>query len=409
VPDADRPRLLFAARRAPYPLDHGAAIRTYQLLSGLAASFDTVAVMLAHHPDSPDGLSRPDELVQLLPDIEFVLVPGAGPGKRTAQASSLRHRDSWTWSRYRTSAFASALARAAADHRPDVIHFDDLGVAQSGPLAGPLNVYCSHNVEYRILDRGALVGSPPRRLFNAVEARKVRREEQSTWRSMDLCLAVSPLDAAAMEAGGARAVEVCPNGVEPVERLPLQPLAPQEPLRLLFVGSGSYAPYERGLAWLVREVLPRVRRETPVVFDVVGIPPARPVAGEGVRYVGRVPTVRPHYETANVFVVPMFEGSGTRLKIIEAAAYGRPVVSTAVGAEGLPLSPGEHYLQADAPDAFAAAVLELDRWWRDPLGVELERMVASARAAILPLTWPRVVERLRLLYASELARRAARD
>ena len=117
-------------------------------------------------------------------------------------------------------------------------------------------MYCAHDVEHTILRLGAQVGSPPRRFFNAVEARKVGREEHRIWRTMDLCLAVSPLDAAAMEAGGARRVELCPNGAQSVGRLPLRPLGVDEPLRLLFVGSGSYAPYERGIAWFVREVLP---------------------------------------------------------------------------------------------------------------------------------------------------------
>lgn len=408
MPGAERPRLLFAARRAPYPLDHGSAIRSYQLLTGLARSFETVFVTLAHDPRGPDGMSRPDELTAVLGDIEVIVAPGLGAGKRARQALSLPRRDSWTWARYNTPALSGALARAAAQHKPDLVHFDDLGVAQAGPLASVVNVYCSHNVEYTILRRGAAVGSPGRRLFNAVEERKVRREEQRAWRTMDLCLAVSPLDAQAMIAGGARRAEVCPNGAETVERLPLSPPAPGEPLRLLFVGSASYAPYERGLAWLVREVLPRVRERIAVTFDVVGIPPARPVHAEGVRYVGYVPAVRPYYETAHAFVVPMFEGSGTRLKIIEAAAYGRPIVSTPVGAEGLPLRAGEDYLQAESPADFAAAILELDRRWRDPTGQELERMLAGARAAIAPLAWPRVVEALVALYSAEIATRRAR-
>src|ERR1039458_10558913 len=172
------------------------------------------------------------------------------------------------------------------------------------------------------------------------------------------CTRATP-SGAAMTAGGARRVELCPNGVDPVERLPLRALRRDDPLKLLFVGSGSYAPYERGLAWMVREVLPRLRRQTAVSFDVVGQPPARPVAAEGVRYVGRVPTVEPYYDAAHVVVVPVFEGSGTRLKVIEAAAFGRPVVSTRLGAEGLPLEAGGHYLAGEGADEVAAAGLEL--------------------------------------------------
>jgi glycosyltransferase involved in cell wall biosynthesis len=404
--DRPRPRLVFAACRPPYPLENGARIRTYQLLTGLARSFDIVFVTFEHHPDSPDGPFPRVQIEQLLPDVEVVTVPGAGPGKRAGQAASLLRHGSWTLGRYRTPAFTAALGHTVASHRPSIVHFDDPGVALAAPFADTVNVYCAHNVEQAILRLEARRGSPMRRLFNAVEACKVTREEQRIWRRVDLCLAVSSLDGAVMKAGGARRIELCPNGVDPVDRLPLRPLRPDEPLRLLFVGSGSYAPYERGLAWLVREVLPRVRAEVSVAFDVVGAPPVRPVAGDGVRYIGRVPTVKSYYEAAHVVVIPVFEGSGTRLKIIEAAAYGRPVVSTRLGAEGLPLEADVHFLQADVADDFAAAVLALDHWWREPTSASLDRMISDAREAILPLIWPRVVEQLAALYRSELERQA---
>jgi glycosyltransferase involved in cell wall biosynthesis len=225
---------------------------------------------------------------------------------------------------------------------------------------------------------------------------------------MDLCLAVSDLDRAVMAAGGARRVELCPNGVDPVERLPLRHRRRGDTLRLLFVGSGNYAPYERGIAWLVREVLPRLRAAgADVSFDVVGAPPAAPLPAEGVRYLGRVAEVEPHYADADVVVVPVFEGSGTRLKVIEAAAYGRPVVSTRLGAEGLGLQAGRHYLAADDSESFADAVFELERWSQDPADARLEQIVAAAHAAIAPITWPRVIESLTELYRSEIERRNA--
>ncbi len=403
--DSARPRLVFAACRPPHPRDNGARIRTYNLLSGLASSFDTVFVTFEHDPQSPDGASAGNQLERLLPDVAVVTVPGAGPRKRASQAASLLHQESWSLGRYRTAAFTAALGDAVASHRPSIIHFDDPGVALVPPFPDVLNVYCAHNVERTILRLEAQVGSPMRRVFNHLEAVKVTREERRIWRRMDLCLAVSAVDGSAMTAGGARRVELCPNGVDPVERLPLRPLRRDEPLRLLFVGAGNYAPYERGLAWMVREVLPGIQSQIRVEFDVVGAPPARPVASEGVRYVGRVPSVKPYYDAAHVVVVPVFEGSGTRLKIIEAAAFGRPVVSTRLGAEGLPLEVDAHYLAADDAEGFAAAVLSLDRWWREPDHDSLERMVAGTREAIAPLMWPRVVERLVALYRSELERR----
>jgi glycosyltransferase involved in cell wall biosynthesis len=395
-----RPALVFATRRPPYPLDNGARIRGHHLLAGLAERFDATLVTFAHDPAGPDGGLDEPALRASLPGVEVVHVPGLAADKRSAQLRSLPQRRSWTFGRYRDAAYGAALRAAIAPGRPTVVHFDDLGTAAHGPLPGVLNVYSSHNVEARILRLGARTGSAERRLFNAVEALKVGREERRAWRAMDLTLACSELDAQAMRAGGARRVELAPNGAAPAPRLPVPPRAPGEPLRVLFVGSGNYAPYERGIAWFVREVLPRVRATLPATFDVVGAPPADPVRADGVRYLGRVADVRPHYDAAHAVVVPVFEGSGTRLKLVEAAALGRPAVSTTLGAEGLPLRAGEHFLRADDPDAFAAALVALAADWEAP--ERLQELLAGARAAIEPLLWPAITARLADVYEAAL-------
>src|SRR4030081_631065 len=99
---------------------------------------------------------------------------------------------------------------------------------------------------------------------------------------MAFSLAVSEPDARAMREGGARRVELCPNGAPPVERLPLPARSAGEPLKLLFVGTGRYLPNERGIAWFVRDVLPRIEARVPVIVEVVGHPPPRAVKAPGV-------------------------------------------------------------------------------------------------------------------------------
>ncbi len=402
--EAARPRLVFAARRAPYPLQTGARIRAHHLLTGLAAAFETVLVTFEHHPDSPDGLCRKEELQELYPNVEVVTVPGAGRAKRARQALGLARFRSWEWGRYRSHTFTAAVRGAAAGRSPCVVHFDDLGAALAGPVPGALNVYSSHNVENRIQSLNAHAGSPPRRLFSTIEALKVRAEEHRVWRSMDISLAVSALDQEAMQAGGARRVELCPNGAPPVGRLPVMPRVGDEPLRLLFVGTGSYTPYRRGLAWFAREALPQIEGRAPVTVDVVGDPPKRPAAVERLRFVGRVPAVEPFYAASHGVVVPVFEASGTRLKILEAMAYGRPVIATTIGAEGLPVTAGQHFLKADDAAEFAAAAIRLAEWSRHPSEHEIDRMIVDAREAIEPLFWPNIAEQLVELYRAELAR-----
>ena len=395
---AARPRLLFAARRPPFPLVTGARIRTHRLLTGLADDFDTTFVTFEHDARSPDGHIGPDELRRQLPGIDVVTVPGCGPGKRARQLASLASSRSWEYGRYDRRAMRDALEHLVTERRPDVVHFDDLGVAQLGPLGDGVNVYSAHNVEHRILAGTVASSRALRRRFAQVELRKVEPVERRVWETMRLCLACSEHDAEEMRSGGANVV-VCPNGADPVEPLPASVRRPGDPLRLLFVGAVDYRPNRLGLEWFIEDVLPVVRAQSSVAVevDVVGSAPRRLAGGEQVTLHGRVPSLEPFYRRAHVVVVPVLYGSGTRLKVVEAMAYRRPVVSTAVGAEGLPIVPERDYLQADEPRPFAHAVTMLAEMCESS-GDLLEGMLAAARAAIEPLLWPRVVEELSARY-----------
>src|SRR5207249_9321009 len=116
--------------------------------------------------------------------------------------------------------------------------------------------------------------------------------------------------------------------------------------------------------YFVQEAWPLIRRARPQArFRIVGRNPPRNVRRlervEGVEVVGTVPDVRPYLAAASVVVVPLLVGGGTRIKIFEAMAMGKAVVSTRIGAEGLPVNSGEHLLLADSPVDFADAVLQL--------------------------------------------------
>lgn len=397
-------RLVFAAHRPPFPLDNGSRIRTNRLLSGLARNFETTLLTFAHDERSPDGGLDLPELKRTLPGVEIVTVAGRGPGKRRGQARSLLSSRSWAFGRYRLPQFGHALAATVGRLQPAVVHFDDLGVGQFGPAPQGLSVYAPHNVEHRIAEGTARTASGIRRAFAAVEAHKLRLEEQRLWRRMPLCLAVSEVDAEKMLQGCAERVEICPNGTDEVACLPPPRRPPGEPLRLLFVGSAAYQPYERGIAWFVQRVLPRLQEIVPTTFDVVGVPPHRPVAAAGVTYVGRVPAVAAWYGRCHAVIVPMFEGSGTRLKIVEAMAYGRPVVSTSLGAQGLPVLPHVHYHCAEDASGFVRCLSDVAvqcEQGRGPMG----RMLDDARAAVNHLFWSAIVEQLVALYRTELEQR----
>jgi glycosyltransferase involved in cell wall biosynthesis len=156
----------------------------------------------------------------------------------------------------------------------------------------------------------------------------------------------------------------------------------------------DWLPNEDAILWFAAEVLPRVRAAVPeAVLTVVGRNPTPRVQELGrrdpaVRVTGGVPDVRPYLARGAAFVVPIRIGGGTRLKIYEAMAMELPVVSTTIGAEGLPVAPDREYLQADDPEAFAAATVRL---LRDPESARAlgRRAADTVRASF---SWERVTE-----------------
>ncbi len=395
------PSLVFAAHQPPVSLTHGAGIRTHRLVTGLARCF-SVSLVTHDQAWAEDDIDAA-EMRRLLPDVDVTAIPGPRTSKRRAQTESVMSRRSWQWGRFATPVYARALRAVVEQRSSQLVHFDDLGVALAGPLPGTMGVFAPHNVEHRIIQGSAAKDTGARAAFAAIEWRKIRREEQAAWRGMSLCLAVSEIDAAMMRRAGAKRVELCPNGVDPVDQLGFPRRSEHEPLRLLFVGTVSYRPYERGIAWFVREVLPRLRERVPVELDVVGSPPLKPISAPGVRYRGRVTTLHSWYERAHAVLVPVFEGSGTRLKVIEAMAYGRPVVSTPLGSEGLPVRSHEHFIEASTAEQFTEALEKLAH--QTACGDEsLGRLLERARAAIRPLFWPNIVAGLVDLYRGELER-----
>jgi polysaccharide biosynthesis protein PslH len=399
-------RLLFVARHPPFPLATGARIRSHRLLTGLAEGFDTTFLTFAHAESSGESHMSHKDLEDFLPGIRVLTVPGRRIPKRAGQLRSLGSRWSWEFGRYASEPLRRSLAAAVVNGKT-LVHFDDLGAALAGPVAGAVSVYSSHNVEQRILKETVERSQGFRRGFARVELRKVRREEKRAWRSMSLCLAVSELDAEVMRAGGARA-EVCPNGADAGEALPFARRQAGDPLRLLFVGSVDYEPNHAGLRWFIDDVLPRLRERAPAVLDVVGFQRRPLPAVEGVTYHGRVPSVKPFYERSHAAIVPVTFGSGTRLKVVEAIALGRPVVATRIGAEGLPLTPGVDYIAADDTEAFAEALARVAAQTAGTGERELREMLDHARGAVAELTWPEIVSRLVDRYEGELRRNRER-
>lgn len=220
----------------------------------------------------------------------------------------------------------------------------------------------------------------------------------------DRCTTVSALDRRLLLNANPRLqVDVIPNGVDIQEHQPLpdEKASPQ----LLFVGNMGYPPCVDAVLYFCREILPCVRRAIGAVeVWIVGRDPRPEVLqlnGDGVHVTGRVDDVLPYYRQSAVCVVPLRAGGGTRLKILEAMALGRPVVSTTIGCEGLDVVDGEHVLIADNPEPFAEKTVRL---LTDP---QLRQHISSngRRLVETHYDWDKIAARLMEVYAELLAQR----
>ena len=209
----------------------------------------------------------------------------------------------------------------------------------------------------------------------------MRRHEASACRQSAMTITVSDVDRDILmaDAPDARVTSI-PTGVDTTYFAPNP--SNEIPTELVFTGGMDWYPNEDGILHFIDEILPRVRREIPPVsLTVVGRNPTNRIkeaaARVGVTITGTVKDVRPYVNRSAVYIVPLRIGGGTRMKIFEALAMGKPVVSTTVGAEGLPLTDGTHFVQADRAEDFAHAVVTLlkDPAKRKSLGAAGRKLV----------------------------------
>ena len=386
-------RLIWVKVGGLWPVNTGGRIRSFHMLRELSRRHE--ATLLTTHAPSED----PRALAAALPGCEVVSVPWA-PAKRGSARFALALARSWLSPlpvdlyKSRVPALGREVERRLAGRGVDLVVADFLLAARNvARAAAPPTVLFAHNVEHVIWQRmGEVERRAWRRVLLALESRKMRRYEARACASAQLTIVVSDADRRVLAAAAPDArVRAVPTGVD-VDYFAPDGVA-EVPGRLVFTGSMDWYPNEDGIAHFIEAVLPRVRREVPdASLTVVGRNPSARLRGAaaaaGVHVTGLVDDVRPHMAEAAVYVVPLRIGGGTRLKIFEALSMAKAVVSTAVGAEGLPLAPGRHFLQADDPAAFAAAVTALlcDAGRRRAIGAAGRRLVEER------YSWSKVVD-----------------
>jgi glycosyltransferase involved in cell wall biosynthesis len=388
---------------SPLPLKAGGRIRVFNLLKRLAARHRITLLCLV---DSDEEFSAHRAELEALCErvIGVRWRPGVfGLTGRVIRAGRLGFGLPVVALNKRSPELAATLRGLVRDGQFDVVQIDWIQMAQHVdaldlPLLARRGVLVEHDVAWLPLERRAALASGAARWFWRREARLMRSFEIGMAARCAQVVAMSPDDAARLEAQGLRNVTVVPNGVD-IGYYTADPAPAKEPFTLMFIGWMRHDPNVDGLLYFLHEIWPLVLRDVPDArFVVVGSPVAvvsRAVArATRVELAGYVPDVRPRLRAATVSVVPLRVGGGTRLKILESMAAGTAVVSTSVGCEGLGLEPDRHLMVADEPAAFAAGVV---RVLRDPaLRQRIERDAFDAVSA--RYDWSIMADRMEEVY-----------
>ena len=355
------------------PLDKGGKLRTWHVMRHLASRHEITYLSFS---DPAQTVGEREGMRAVCTHLRTI--PRTDPAKGTTRfyLDAARHvidRVPYAVAKYRSAAFRHELEQVLDQRSFDAIVCDFLPPVVNLPERLPCpSILFTHNVEAEIWRRHAEnARGPVARALLGQQWRRMLRFEREALSRFDLVLAVSEADGQTFERlypGALKApAHVVQTGVDTTYFAPPGPAkAGHHRNHLVFTGSMDWLPNEDGMQYFVQQILPRIREAEPdVTLSIIGrapTPAVKRLADQaGIEVTGRVDDVRPHIAAGAIYIVPLRIGGGTRLKIFEAMAMGKAVVSTTIGAEGLPVTPGHDIVIADEPADFARSVVDLIR------------------------------------------------
>ncbi len=367
----------------PYPLNNGGLIRVHHLVINIAQVHSVTLVCM--EPDNElqaagiDVLESKGVTVELVPVAKNQLKSN----KRIYQLLSLFTNRTYQYYQYYSEAMQKRINDLCNKSTFEIIlaEFSQMGYYE---LPDNAKKYVDqHNVEYEIMQRTfETERSPLRKLLAKSEWRKYNKHEIENCEKFDTCLTTSQRDADILSARltSATNFHVIPNGVDSEFFRPIE--QPQNPDLILFTGTISYYPNVEGILWFTKNVWPLIKQKNPSSqFCIAGKSPPSEIqalsSDPSITVTGAVDDMRDYYAKAAVVVVPLRVGGGTRLKILEAMAMEKAIVSTGVGAEGIEYTPNQNILIEDDAEAFANATIRVmkDTTLRNTLQSQGRRLV----------------------------------
>jgi glycosyltransferase involved in cell wall biosynthesis len=402
-------RMLVLSGRPFYPATTGGTTRSSRLFERLSRDHDITIVSFTTPADRPESLEMMRACCSRLETVRWFESRKGTPRFLAEVVRNVISPRPFTVAKYESAEMRDTITRLLRANRYDVLIADFLQPS-TNVIDAPFfpKILFQHNVESVIRRRQfEAARNPLLKAYLYWDWLRLIRFEGHAARSFDHCIMVSEQDCVMMRTlYSVTTTTAIPTGVDVDYFEPGE--AESADHHLVFTGSMDWFPNEDAMQFFVARVLPLVRRELEVTFWIVGRNPGDSVwrlAQEhpDVRVTGTVEDVRPFIGRAAVYVVPLRIGGGTRIKIFEAMAMARAVVSTNIGAEGLPVTNGLNIVLEDDPARFAAKIVELLRnaQERRRLGREARKLVVEG------YTWDVAARRFGEICESVRAARSA--
>ncbi|MBS1624159.1 MAG: glycosyltransferase [Bacteroidetes bacterium] len=354
-------RILVLLNRIPWPLNDGGAIGAYHFVKGYAdAGCDVTCLAMntaRHHVDLKDTGTAFRGVGEFVPvDVDNRIKP-------IDAALNLLTGQSYIMARFDSKAYRAALVDLLQRKEFDVIHIDGLPpclyIDTCRQYSKAKLVQRAHNVEYKIWERGAVADSNPlKRWYLGIQAARLKDFERAALGRVDTVLAISTEDEGFIkELQPAAKTIIVPAGMDIDENMPaIQPPG----VSLFFIGALDWLPNLQGLEWFLKEVWPQVHAAYPKLkFHIAGKKMPEQFynfTAMNIEAHGEVPSSVAFINSHSVLLSPLVSGSGVRIKIIEAMAMGKVVLSTTVSAEGSGATDGQQLLIANDANEYISQI-----------------------------------------------------
>ena len=378
-------KILILCNKSPWPKREGGPIAMHAMISGLIQAGHTVKVLAANtnkytvDPDTIPADFKEKTQIELV-DIDLsVTIPGA--------LYNFLSGRSYHVTRFHTKAFEQKIIEVLRKESFDIIQLEMLQMATYLDILRKYSkapvVLRAHNIEHKIWQRIAEnCTNPFKRFYLNHLYQSLRRFEIGILNKMDGIIAITPVDARNLDrlSHSTNIISV-PFGIN-LESLTANPVQPED-ASLFHIGTMNWYPNEEGIRWMIDEVWPVVTKKLPgIEMHLAGryMPEwLQKLSVPRITVDGEVSDVWEYMQQFSIMVVPLFSGSGIRIKIVEAMAAGKAIITTAIGAEGINYENGQHLLIAKDPKSFVDAIVRLynDKALRDSLGKNARILIAK--------------------------------